>query len=153
MRFPASESENRTHGAKKDCAESILRLFQQNRPEASVIATQRYFRCWAETVAKGLLQQYRAKSGLGRMGLARSAYGHSSHAGICMGNDPLGAERFWLSAYVCFDHSRVGKHLFRRSRRQFFAVMQHEDAIGEITNELHVVLDPEDRWRELMSYP
>ena len=38
MRPPAFESENHTHGAKKNWAESTLRLFQQNRSRADETA-------------------------------------------------------------------------------------------------------------------
>jgi len=37
---PASASENRTHDAEENRAESILRLLQQNRPVSSDIAAQ-----------------------------------------------------------------------------------------------------------------
>jgi hypothetical protein len=47
-------------------------------------------------------------------------------------------------------HLGIGQHLVRQAARQFLAIVQHQHLVGEVANELHVVLDPDHGRRELV---
>lgn len=56
-----------------------------------------------------------------------------------------------MAANIRLNNLRIFQNLIGRAGSKLLAVMQNENAIGQIADELHVVRDPNDGRRELVS--
>ena len=66
---------------------------------------------------------------------------------------PLLSARLAATAQVRLDHARIAQHRVRRSRGDPLAEVEHRHGVGQVADQLHVVLDPQHRHAELVLDP